>query len=123
MKTEEFKQYLYGFFDGDGSISVEKQKSGFALRIKFFQSNLDWINKIQLYYPFFKRILTDQEIDFINSLKANDKKISTIKTAQIILEKYGKKISTGFIGDIWKGKLLPMYKMRENFYNDKDIFP
>lgn len=70
-----------------------------------------------------KRILTDQEIDFVNSLKENEQKISTIKAAQIILEKFGKKISTGFIGDIWKGKLLPMYKMRENFYNDKDIFP
>lgn len=51
-RSEEFKQYLAGFFDGDGSITVEKFKGGYTLRIKFAQSNLDWIKKIYLYYPF-----------------------------------------------------------------------
>jgi hypothetical protein len=50
---EEFKKYLSGFFDGDGSITVEKlNKSGYTLRIKFCQSNEKWIQTIQRVYPF-----------------------------------------------------------------------
>lgn len=50
---EEFKKYLSGFFDGDGSITVEKlNKSGYTLRIKFCQSNENWIQKVQRIYPF-----------------------------------------------------------------------
>lgn len=53
--SKEFKQYLAGFFDGDGSITVEKLKlGGYTLRIKFCQSNLDWIKTIQRYYPYLK---------------------------------------------------------------------
>jgi group I intron endonuclease len=67
-----------------------------------------------------KRILTDNEIDFINSFKdkideKSGKKFTTIRIAEIVLEKFGKKISTGFISDIWKGKLLPVYLIRSNF--------
>lgn len=29
--SENFKQYLSGFFDGDGSITVEKMKGGYTL--------------------------------------------------------------------------------------------
>ena len=47
----EFKKYISGFFDGDGSITVEKQSSGYCLRIKFFQSNENLIKTIQRYYP------------------------------------------------------------------------
>jgi hypothetical protein len=47
--------YLAGFFDGDGSITVEKLKQdSFTLRIKFCQSNLKCIQEIQSYYPFLK---------------------------------------------------------------------
>lgn len=53
MISENFKGYLAGFFDGDGSIIVEKFKdSGYSLRIKFCQSNEDWIKRIQRAYPF-----------------------------------------------------------------------
>jgi hypothetical protein len=55
-KTEHFKQYLSGFFDGDGSIGLEKQgTSGYTLRIKFSQSNEDFINTIQRIYPYLKK--------------------------------------------------------------------
>ena len=47
---DDFKKYLAGFFDGDGCIMIEKQKSGFTLRIKFAQSNEDWINSIPVSY-------------------------------------------------------------------------
>lgn len=53
--TEELKKYLSGFFDGDGSISVEKLNGGYTLRLKFCQSNEDWINIIQRCYPFLKK--------------------------------------------------------------------
>lgn len=53
--TEDFKRYLSGFFDGDGSITVEKSKGGYALRIKFCQSNENWIDTIKKYYPFLKK--------------------------------------------------------------------
>lgn len=46
------KQYISGFFDGDGSITVEKQKNGYSLRIKFCQSNLFLIEKLNEYYPY-----------------------------------------------------------------------
>lgn len=49
---KEIKQYISGFFDGDGSINIEKQKRGYTLRIKFCQSNLDLINKLNIYYPY-----------------------------------------------------------------------
>lgn len=50
---EEFKKYLAGFFDGDGSIAVEKiNTSGYTLRIKFCQSNENFIKTIQSIYPF-----------------------------------------------------------------------
>lgn len=61
MITEEFKQYLAGFFDGDGCIAVEKLKnSGYTLRIKFSQSNEDFINVIQRYYSFLKKTNSSQ---------------------------------------------------------------
>ena len=54
--SDNFKKYLTGFFDGDGCILVEKLKDdGFTLRIKFCQSNEDWINKIKRYYPILKK--------------------------------------------------------------------
>ena len=53
--TEKFKKYLSGFFDGDGSITVEKMKGGYTLRIKFCQSNENWIDTIKNYYPFLKK--------------------------------------------------------------------
>lgn len=53
--SENFKQYLSGFFDGDGSITVEKMKAGYTLRIKFSQSNENWIDTINNYYPFLKK--------------------------------------------------------------------
>lgn len=53
--TENFKQYLSGFFDGDGSITIEKLKIGYVLRIKFSQSNENWIDTIRNYYPFLKK--------------------------------------------------------------------
>jgi hypothetical protein len=57
-KTEHFKQYLSGFFDGDGSIGLEKQgTSGYTLRIKFYQSNQDFINTIHRVYPFLNKTL------------------------------------------------------------------
>lgn len=30
---ENFKKYLSGFFDGDGSITVEKFNSGYTLKL------------------------------------------------------------------------------------------
>lgn len=53
--TNNFKKYLSGFFDGDGSITVEKFKGGYTLRIKFSQSNENWIDTIKNYYPFLKK--------------------------------------------------------------------
>jgi len=51
----KFKQYLGGFFDGDGSIMLGKQKeNSFCLRISFSQSNKDLLENIQIYYPFLK---------------------------------------------------------------------
>lgn len=56
MINESFKKYLAGFFDGDGCIMVEKIKdSGYTLRIKFFQSNENWIETIQRKYTFLKK--------------------------------------------------------------------
>lgn len=53
MLIDNFKAYLSGFFDGDGSISIEKLKeTGYTLRIKFCQSNENLIKKIQRVYPF-----------------------------------------------------------------------
>lgn len=53
MATENFKKYLAGFFDGDGSIIIEKFKTnGYSLRIKFCQSNENLLKRIQEYYPF-----------------------------------------------------------------------
>lgn len=49
--NKEFKQYLAGFFDGDGCICIEKQKDSYVLRIKFSQSDLKWIQKIKEIYP------------------------------------------------------------------------
>jgi len=56
--TENFKKYISGFFDGDGSITVEKLNGngsecpGFTLRVKLFQSNENVLRKIQEVYPF-----------------------------------------------------------------------
>ena len=52
--TENFKKYISGFFDGDGSIIIEKfnKGTGYALRIKFCQSNENVLRKIQEVYPF-----------------------------------------------------------------------
>lgn len=56
MVTENLKNYLGGFFDGDGNITIEKLKdSGYCLRIKFFQSDENWIDTIKTYYPFLKK--------------------------------------------------------------------
>ena len=52
---ETFKKYLAGFFDGDGSIGIEKQqKNGYCLRIKFSQSNINLLEEFQKYYPYLK---------------------------------------------------------------------
>lgn len=62
--SENFKKYLSGFFDGDGSITVEKlNTSSYTLRIKFYQANEDWINTIQRYYPFLKKSNNQQRKD------------------------------------------------------------
>lgn len=53
--TENFKKYLSGFFDGDGSITIEKSKGGYTLRIKFCQSNENWIDTIKHHYPYLKK--------------------------------------------------------------------
>jgi hypothetical protein len=54
-RTEEFKKYISGFFDGDASIGIEKQnKTGYCLRIKFCQSNKNTLITFQKYYPFMK---------------------------------------------------------------------
>ena len=50
----DFETYLSGFFDGDSSITVEKQKGGYTLRIKFHQSNKEYLEIIQKRYPFLK---------------------------------------------------------------------
>lgn len=64
MVQESFKKYLAGFFDGDGSITVEKlNKSGYTLRIKFFQSNENWINRINRLYPFLNKTNNSQRRD------------------------------------------------------------
>lgn len=64
MITENFKKYLAGFFDGDGCIMVEKlNNTGYTLRIKFSQSNEDWINKLQRYYCFLKKTNNSQRRD------------------------------------------------------------
>ena len=52
--TDNFKKYLSGFFDGDGSITVEKLSNGYTLRIKFCQSNENILKKIQQHYPFMR---------------------------------------------------------------------
>jgi hypothetical protein len=62
--SEDFKNYLAGFFDGDGSITVERQTkdekvTGYSLRIKFSQSNEDFINTIKRYYNFLKKTKGD----------------------------------------------------------------
>lgn len=54
VPDDEFKKYLAGFFDGDGSVTLEKQNGGFCLRIKFSQSNKDMLEHIQSYYPFLR---------------------------------------------------------------------
>lgn len=52
--TEEFKQYLAGFFDGDGCIKVEKLSNSYTLRISFSQSNIEMISSIERRYPYLK---------------------------------------------------------------------
>lgn len=52
--TEDFKKYLAGLFDGDGSITVEKMLGGFSIRIKFSQSNQNLLQEIQRRYSFLK---------------------------------------------------------------------
>jgi hypothetical protein len=50
--STEFKQYLSGFFDGDGCIAIEKQKFGYSLRISFLQSNEKILDIIKYRYPY-----------------------------------------------------------------------
>lgn len=50
----DFETYLAGFFDGDSSITIEKQKCGYTLRIKFHQSNKEYLKIVQTRYPFLK---------------------------------------------------------------------
>lgn len=69
--TENFKKYLSGFFDGDGCIAVEKMKNGYTLRIKFCQSNENWIDTIKNYYPFLKKsgykgdVILEQNMNYV----------------------------------------------------------
>ena len=63
MISEEFKQYLSGFFDGDGCIAVEKQNGGYTLRIKFSQSNQEFVEAVGRYYPFLHKTNTSQRRD------------------------------------------------------------
>jgi hypothetical protein len=63
MVSEDFKQYLSGFFDGDGCIAVEKQNGGYTLRIKFSQSNQEFVNAIKRHYPFLNKTNTSQRRD------------------------------------------------------------
>jgi hypothetical protein len=52
---ESFKQYLSGFFDGDACILVDKFKAGgYSLRVFMYQSNIEFIEQIQKYYPYLK---------------------------------------------------------------------
>lgn len=43
----DWGNYISGFFDGDGSISIEKFKNG-----ELFQSNLAYIDALHSKYPF-----------------------------------------------------------------------
>jgi hypothetical protein len=49
----DWGSYISGFFDGDGSISIEKFKNGgYTVRVKLFQSNLAYIDALHSKYPF-----------------------------------------------------------------------
>lgn len=55
---ETFKQWLAGFFDGDGCISYQcfkhkstKEGTGFNLYIQFYQTSVEIFEKILRYYP------------------------------------------------------------------------
>ena len=63
VNSEEFKQYLSGFFDGDGSIAVEKFNGGYTIRIKFSQSNEKFVETIKRHYPFLHKTNTSQRRD------------------------------------------------------------
>lgn len=78
--TNEIKQYISGFFDGDGSITIEKQKLGYSLRVKFFQSNTRQIKWIQSYYPFLKIYggLRDMNQRCTYELRASGKQIQPL---------------------------------------------
>lgn len=54
LNTDIFKRYMAGYFDGDGSITIEKQKGGYTLRVKFSQSELTVLKIIKRHYPFLK---------------------------------------------------------------------
>lgn len=45
-------QYVAGFFDGDGSIAVEKLSGGYTLRVKLFQSDENLIDQFHSAFPF-----------------------------------------------------------------------
>ena len=77
--TEDFKKYLSGFFDEDGSITIEKQKLRYTLRIKFSQSNENWIYTIKKYYPYLKKSSTKRDNNKIEyELRAAGKQIEPI---------------------------------------------
>jgi hypothetical protein len=80
--TENFKKYLSGFFDGDGSITVEKMKAGYTLRIKFSQSNENWIDTIKNYYPFLKK--SGYKRDDKNSRKEFELRASGIQIKPLV---------------------------------------
>jgi hypothetical protein len=80
--TEHFKKYLSGFFDGDGSITVEKSKGGYTLRIKFSQSNENWIDTIKNYYPFLKK--TGYKRNDRNSRKEYELRASGIQIKPLV---------------------------------------
>jgi hypothetical protein len=53
-------QYISGFFDGDGSITIERSNGSYTLRIKFHQSNEQFIDILHKKYPFLHKHSQDR---------------------------------------------------------------
>lgn len=75
----EWEQYISGFFDGDGSICVEKIKGGgYTLRIKLFQSNEKLIDVIQGRYVFLHKGIQKRKDRPEYSLRASGAQIQPL---------------------------------------------
>ena len=71
-------RYISGFFDGDGSICVEKSNGGYSLRIKLFQSNEEFIDKLHICYPFFHKSQQSRNKKMEFSLRASGHQIQPL---------------------------------------------